>query len=82
MSLQIPITTPITLELAPARTQTLQDSVTIERIVDIPSQKLVRVFIAGTVLELEELSGENYDTPEEWTNESIVQAVKNKLGID
>lgn len=80
MSLQIPLTAPLTVVKQPEVTETITE-ITIDRIVDIPSEKKVNVFIKGQRIELAQLSGDNYDTPNEWTNADVVAAVKAHYGI-
>ena len=64
----------------PEQSVTLSGDVVIRRIVDIPGQKKVVAFVEGVGrLELDELSGDNYDTPAEWTNADVVTAVTNLL---
>jgi len=64
----------------PEQSVTLNGDVVIRRIVDIPGQKKVVAFVEGVGrLELDELSGDNYDTPAEWTNADVVTAVTNLL---
>jgi len=75
MSLQITLLEPLTVVKQPEITETITE-LTIERIVDIPSEKKVNVFIKGQRIELAQLSGDNYDTPNEWTNADVVAAVK------
>jgi hypothetical protein len=54
----------------------------IDRIIDIPHEKKVFVVIrGGDRLELDGVSGDNYDTPEEWTNSDIIKAVKAHYNI-
>lgn len=75
MSLKINLTTPKVIIKQPEITETITE-INIERIVDIPSQKKVFVFIKGERIELPQLSGDNYDTPEEWSTETLIDAVK------
>lgn len=64
----------------PEQSVTLSGDVVIRRIVDFPGEKKVVAFVEGVGrLELDELSGDNYDTPAEWTNADIVTAVTNLL---
>lgn len=64
----------------PEQSVTLSGDVVIRRIVDIPGEKKVIAFVDGVGrLELDELSGDNYDTPTEWTNADIVTAVTNLI---
>lgn len=64
----------------PEQSVTLSGDIVIRRIVDIPGQKKVVAFVEGVGrLELDELSGDNYDTPAEWTNADVVTAVANVL---
>jgi len=80
MSLKITLTTPQVIVKQPEVTETITEIV-IERIVDMPEQKKVAVFIGGERIELKTLSGDNYDTPSEWTNADVVTAVKAYYGI-
>lgn len=64
----------------PEQSVTLSGDVVIRRIVDFPGERKVVAFVEGVGrLELDELSGDNYDTPAEWTNADIVTAVTNLL---
>ena len=81
MSLQIALSSAITIVKQPAVTETVADELVIERIVDIPSERKVNVFVRGQRIELEQLSGDNYDTPSEWTNADVVAAVRAHFGV-
>lgn len=62
----------------PEQSVTLDGTIVIRRIVDFPGQKKVVAFVEGVGrLELDELSGDNYDTPAEWTNADVVTAIEN-----
>lgn len=64
----------------PEQSVTLDGTIVIRRIVDFPGQKKVVAFVEGVGrLELDELSGDNYDTPAEWTNADVVTAIENIL---
>ena len=64
----------------PEQSVTVSGDLVIRRIVDIPGEKKVVAFVEGVGrLELDELSGDNYDTPAEWTNADVVTAVTNLL---
>jgi len=80
MSLKITLTTPKVIVKQPEITETVTD-ITIDRIVDIPGQKKVAVFIGGERIELDALSGDNYDSPSEWTNADVVDAVKAHFNV-
>ena len=80
MSLKITLTTPKVIVKQPEVTETVTELV-IDRIVDIPGQKKVFVFINGERIELDALSGDNYDIPTEWNNAAILNAVKAHFGI-
>jgi hypothetical protein len=80
MSLKITLTTPKVIIKQPEITETVTD-ITIDRIVDIPGQKKVAVFVGGERIELDSLSGDNYDAPHEWTNADVVAAVKAHFNI-
>ncbi len=73
--MKINLTTPLVIIKQPEIKETLTE-VSIDRIVDIPTQKKVFVFINGQRIELEALSNDNYDVPNEWTNADIVSAVE------
>ena len=81
MSLTVNLSASKTITTVPAETITLPaGDLKIERIVDLPQQKQVNVFIEDLgKIELDELSGDNYDTPAEWTNASLQAAVLNYL---
>jgi len=81
MSLKITLNNPITIVKQPLIEETISE-ITIDRIVDLPNEKKVFVFVKGERIELEQLSGDNYDTPNEWTNEDVVSAVKAYYGIN
>jgi hypothetical protein len=80
MSLKITFTTPKIIIKQPEITETITELV-IDRIVDIPGEKKVAVFIGGERIELETLSGDNYDTPTEWNNAAVVAAVEAHFDI-
>jgi len=80
MSLKIVFNAPTTVIKQPEIVETITE-VTIDRVVDIPGQKKVVVFIYNKRIELEALSGDNYDTPDEWTNADIIAAVKTLYGV-
>lgn len=80
MSLQVTLSAPITVIKQPEVTETITE-ITIDRIVDIPSMKKVFVFIKGERIELAQLSGDNYDTPSEWTNADVIAAIKAHYNI-
>jgi len=75
MSLKITLETPKVIVKQPEITKTITE-VVIDRIIDIPAQRKVAVFIDGERIELDALSGVNYDTPTEWDNAAVVAAVK------
>lgn len=74
MSLIITFDTPQEIIVQPEIKKTITN-LTINRIVDIPSERKVAVFVDGERIELDALSGDNYDTPDEWTNATLVNAV-------
>ena len=52
----------------------------INRIIDIPAEKKVSVNVDNLgLIDLDELSGDNYDTPNEWTNADIQTALTNYI---
>jgi hypothetical protein len=76
MSLSVQLDSERVVVKQQAVTATLPASVKIERIVDIPDQKQVIVFVQGLGrVVLDGLSGDNYDQPAEWTNADVVAAV-------
>jgi len=80
MSLDINLTAPLSVVVQPEVRKTIT-ALSIERIIDFPSQRKVAVFVEGERIELDALSGDNYDTPAEWTNDDVVNAVKTHFGI-
>jgi len=77
-TLSINLSSAKTVVTQPEQSVTLEGEVIIRRIVDIPGEKKVIAFVEGIGrLELDELSGDNYDTPAEWTNADVVTAVAN-----
>jgi len=75
MSLNITFDAPQEIIVQPEIKKTITQ-LSINRIVDIPSERKVAVFIDGERIELDALSGDNYDTPAEWSNATLVDAVK------
>jgi hypothetical protein len=74
MSLPVKLNTTKELVVRPAETITT-DTLVIERIVDIPEEKSVFVFIRGLGrVKVAALSDAKYDAPQ-WTNESLAAAV-------
>ena len=75
--LSINLSSAKTVITQPEESVTLNGEVVIRRIVDIPGEKKVVAFVDDIGrLELDDLSGDNYDTPAEWTNADVVTAVK------
>jgi hypothetical protein len=81
MSLKITLNTPATIVKQPLIEETISE-LTIDRIVDLPGEKKVIAFVRGERIELEQLSGDNYDSPNEWTNADVIDAVKTHFGIN
>lgn len=78
--LTVNITSPVNYVTQPETSVTLQGPVVVRRIVDIPGEKKVIAFVEGIGrLELDELSGDNYDVPAEWSNADVVNAVSNLI---
>tara|TARA_S200002703_G_C3695294_1_gene213512 strand:- start:3 stop:263 length:261 start_codon:yes stop_codon:yes gene_type:complete len=83
MSLEVTLSENKTIITQPEESQTLSGNVQINRIVDIPAQRQVNVFVEGIGrIELDELSGDNYDTPAEWTNADVQTAVLNWINAN
>ena len=77
-NLSINLSSAKTVVTQPEESVTLEGEVVIRRIVDIRGAKQVVAFVEGIGrLELDELSGDNYDTPAEWSNADVVTAVTN-----
>ena len=77
-NLSINLSSAKTVVTQPEESVTLEGEVVNRRIVDIPGEKQVVAFVEGIGrLELDELSGDNYDTPAEWSNADVVTAVTN-----
>lgn len=76
MSLTINLSAEREVVTRPATKATLPKDIKIERIVDIPGSREVAVFlpVLGRVV-LDDLSGDNYDQPAEWTNADVLAAV-------
>ena len=83
MSLSITLSSQKEVVTQPQETVTLNGEVSIRRIVDIPGEKQVVVFVDGLGrIELDELSGDNYDTPAEWSNADILTALTNYINAN
>lgn len=83
MSLSITLSSQKEVVTQPQETVTLNGDVSIRRIVDIPSEKQVVVFVDGLGrIELDELSGDNYDTPAEWSNADVLTALTNYINAN
>lgn len=83
MSLSITLSSQKEVVTQPQETVTLNGDVLIRRIVDIPSEKQVVVFVDGLGrIELDELSGDNYDTPAEWSNADVLTALTNYINAN
>ena len=77
MSLKVSISENKTIVTIPEQSVKLNGEITINRIVDMPSEK--KVFVLTKELgkiDLPSLSDENYDTPSEWTNADVVSAIE------
>ena len=83
MSLSITLKSQKEVVTQPQETVTLSGEVSIRRIVDIPGEKKVVVFVDGLGrIELDELSGDNYDSPAEWSNADVVTALTNYINAN
>jgi len=83
MSLSITLSGQKEVVTQPQETVTLNGEVLIRRIVDIPGERQVVVFVDGLGrIELDELSGDNYDTPAEWSNADILTALTNYINAN
>jgi hypothetical protein len=77
MSLKVSVSANKTIITLPEQSVKLNGEITINRIVDMPSEK--KVFVLTKELgkiDLPSLSDENYDTPSEWTNADVVSAIE------
>tara|TARA_R110000744_G_scaffold37879_1_gene86591 strand:+ start:135 stop:389 length:255 start_codon:yes stop_codon:yes gene_type:complete len=81
MSLSVNIPSEKTITTVPAETVTVPaGNLKIRRIVDMPQQKKVFVILEELgQIELNELSGDNYDNPAEWTNADVQTAIANYI---
>jgi hypothetical protein len=81
MGLSINLSSEKTVTTVPAETITLPaGDLKINRIVDLPQEKKVFVILENFgKINLDELSGDNYDNPAEWTNASLQTAVSNYI---
>lgn len=80
-TLTVNLTSDVVYVTQPEQSITIESGeIDIHRIVDIPGQKKV-VALVGNIglIDLDELSGDNYDTPAEWTNADVVAAITNIL---
>tara|TARA_B110000285_G_C14670321_1_gene400034 strand:- start:25 stop:279 length:255 start_codon:yes stop_codon:yes gene_type:complete len=83
MSLSITLSGQKEVVTQPQETVTLNGDVSIRRIVDIPGDKQVVVFVDGLGrIELDELSGDNYDSPAEWSNADVLTALTNYINAN
>jgi len=83
MSLSITLSSQKEVVTQPQETVTLNGEVSIRRIVDIPGERQVVVFVDGLGrIELDELSGDNYDTPAEWSNADVLTALTNYINAN
>ena len=83
MSLSITLSGIKEVVIQPQETVTLNGEVSIRRIVDIPGERQVVVFVDGLGrIELDELSGDNYDTPAEWSNADVLTALTNYINAN
>jgi len=83
MSLSITLSDQKEVVTQPQETVTLKGEVSIRRIVDIPGDRQVVVFVDGLGrIELDELSGDNYDTPAEWSNADVLTALTNYINAN
>jgi len=83
MSLSITLSGQKEVVTQPQETVTLNGEVLIRRIVDIPGERQVVVFVDGLGrIELDELSGDNYDTPAEWSNADVLTALTNYINAN
>jgi len=78
MSLEVTLSQTKTIVTQPEETETLSGNIVINAIVDRPTDRKVVAFVEGIGrIELDELSGDNYDNPAEWTNSDVQTAVSN-----
>lgn len=83
MSLSITLSGQKEVVTQPQETVTLNGEVSIRRIVDIPGERQVVVFVDSLGrIELDELSGDNYDTPAEWSNADVLTALTNYINAN
>ncbi len=84
MSLSVNISSEKTITTVPAETITLPaGDLKIRRIVDLPQAKKVFAVVDELgQIDLDELSGDNYDNPAEWTNASVQTAITNYIAAN
>ncbi len=79
-NLTVNISSERSVVIQPEETVTVVGDIVINRIVDIPGEQKVIAFVDGIGgLNLDELSGDNYDSPAEWTNADVVTAIQNLI---
>ena len=79
MSLNVNLTSQKIVTTKPAETITFEKgNLKVLQIIDFPEQREVQIYVEGLMDPIvpDNLSGDNYDTPAEWTNSDIVAAVK------
>lgn len=80
MSLNVTLSATESVTVTPAEVVDLSGTVSINRIIDLPKQRKVIAVVEGLGrITLDELSGDNYDTPSEWSNADVVTAVTNYI---
>lgn len=72
MSISINLTNPKTVVLREATVKTF-NTVTVSRMVDIPKQKIVRVFLEELETPIILWEGEDYDNIGQWTDGDVIE---------
>jgi hypothetical protein len=69
--MEINLNTPKIIVIQQEKTKTI-DKITVQRIVDLPEQKLVRVFIKEENNPITLWEGEQYDSVGQWTDDDVL----------
>jgi hypothetical protein len=72
MSISINLTNPKTVVLREAAVKTF-NTITVSRMVDIPKQKIVRVFLEELETPIILWEGEDYDNIGQWTDGDVIE---------
>jgi hypothetical protein len=75
----ISLTQSQTITIQEAKTTTI-DTLTVNRMVDLPNQKIVKVFISELPTPVTLWEGDAYDTIGQWTDQDIIDRLNELYG--